>query len=71
MIGRWGSSSEAASKAKGAKSRLLPRVYVSRTPKVNVVHFPPGTKFYGDPVKGSGKAHVPLFEEPTRGRRSD
>jgi hypothetical protein len=63
---RWGSPSEAVSKAEGAKSRLLPRVYVSRTSKVNVVHFPPGTKFYGDPIAGSGKAHVPLFDAPSR-----
>jgi hypothetical protein len=40
-------------------SKILDRVYVSRTAKTDVVHFPPGTRFYGDPVKGSGKAHVP------------
>lgn len=44
---------------RAAPSRILPRVYVSQTPKVNVVHFPPETKFYGDPQAGSGKAHVP------------
>lgn len=48
-----------APRRSGAASKILDRVYVSRTPKTDVVHFPPGTKFYGDPAKGSGKAHVP------------
>ena len=42
-----------------APSKVLPGVYVSKTPKKDVLHFPPGTKFFGDPVTGSGKAHVP------------
>lgn len=41
-------------------ARKLPeRVYVSPAPRQDVLHFPPGTKFYGDPLSGSGKAHVP------------
>jgi hypothetical protein len=46
-------------KPSAAPSRLPSRVYVSRTPKVDVLHLPPGTKFFGDPAKGSGKVHVP------------
>lgn len=42
-----------------AASKLLDRVYVSKTRTKDVLHFPPGTKFYGEPVTGSGKAHVP------------